>query len=358
VEHILHYFAVGNTARGLHNLFQSNIADLKKIFLLNGDSKAGNTFLMKRVARHFENENHHIQFIHNAINPDLLDGIILEEAAVGIMDDNAIRVSEVNWPVGIKRYVQLDAKVDGIQAERITLLKKEMLDALEKASRFYEEALKIHDEWEAIYIDKMDFEKANQLIDEVKIKLLGSQVKQTKGRVFRRFLGAATPLGPVDYVPNLTENLVKRYFIKGRPGSGKSTMLKRIAKEAENRGYNVEIYHCGLDPHSLDMVIVRELGWAIFDSTAPHEYFPSREGDEIIDVYVRCITPGTDEDYQLDIENIKQRYQSTMNKGTDSLKKAKVCHDEIEKLYVANIEYEKLNQIGDRLIWMIDEQKV
>ena len=82
------------------------------------------------------------------------------------------------------------------------------------------------------------------------------------------------------------------------------------------------------------------------------------QGDEIIDVYVRCITPGTDEDYQLDIENIKQRYQSTMNKGTDSLKKAKVCHDEIEKLYVANIEYEKLNQIGDRLIWMIDEQKV
>ena len=43
------------------------------------------------------------------------------------------------------------------------------------------------------------------------------------------------------------------------------------------------------------MVIVRELGFAIFDSTAPHEYFPSREGDEIIDMYALIVTPGTDE---------------------------------------------------------------
>ena len=34
--------------------------------------------------------------------------------------------------------------------------------------------------------------------------------------------------------------------------------------------FDVEIYHCGFDPHSLDMVIVREVGIAIFDSTSPH----------------------------------------------------------------------------------------
>ena len=41
-----------------------------------------------------------------------------------------------------------------------------------------------------------------------------------------RFLGAATPKGAVDFVPNLTEGLPHRYFIKGPPGPGKSTMLK------------------------------------------------------------------------------------------------------------------------------------
>ena len=69
-------------------------------------------------------------------------------------------------------------------------------------------------------------------------------------------------------------------------------MLKKLAKAAEEKGFEVEVYHCGFDPNSLDMVIVRELGFAIFDSTAPHEYFPSREGDEIIDMYALIVTRG------------------------------------------------------------------
>ena len=40
------------------------------------------------------------------------------------------------------------------------------------------------------------------------------------------------------------------------------------------------------------MVIFRELGIAIFDSTAPNEYFPSRAGNEIIEMYELLITPG------------------------------------------------------------------
>ena len=47
------------------------------------------------------------------------------------------------------------------------------------------------------------------------------------------------------------------------------------------------------------MVIVRELGFAIFDSTSPHEYYPDSTwpADEIVDMYERCITPGTDEQH-------------------------------------------------------------
>ena len=93
-------------------------------------------------------------------------------------------------------------------------------------------------------------------------------------KVQHRFLGAATPVGAVDFVPNLTEDVPKRYFIKGRPGSGKSTMLKKIVAEGEKRGFDIEVYHCGFDPNSLDMIIIRELGIAIFDSTAPHEILP------------------------------------------------------------------------------------
>ncbi|MGQ0517369.1 hypothetical protein ACT453_45340, partial [Bacillus sp. D-CC] len=94
----------------------------------------------------------------------------------------------------------------------------------------------------------IDFNKANELTDQL-IQKLFTDKSGKQSLVKHRFLGAATPKGAVDFVPNLTEGLPHRYFIKGRPGSGKSTMLKKLAKEAEEKGFEVEVYHCGFDPN-------------------------------------------------------------------------------------------------------------
>ena len=61
----------------------------------------------------------------------------------------------------------------------------------------------------------------------------------------------------------------RRYLIKGGPGTGKSTLMRRLADEAESRGMCVERYRCSSDASSLDGVII-EKRIAIIDSTAPH----------------------------------------------------------------------------------------
>src|SRR5690606_34119962 len=119
--------------------------------------------------------------------------------------------------------------------------------------------------------------------EELIIELFDGRGGDAPSRGRRLFFGAATPKGAVDYIQELTASLKRRIFIKGRPGSGKSTMLKKLAAAAESRGIAVQVFHCGLDPHSLDMLIFPELSTAIFDSTAPHEYDPNRGGDEILD---------------------------------------------------------------------------
>ena len=85
--------------------------------------------------------------------------------------------------------------------------------------------------------------------------------------------------------------------IIGHTGSGKSTLLKKLMVHAQMKGLDVEVYHCGFDPNSLDMILLPELDTVIFDSTAPHEYFPSRENDVVVDMYKELITEGTDETY-------------------------------------------------------------
>lgn len=79
--------------------------------------------------------------------------------------------------------------------------------------------------------------------------------------------------------------IVRAYIIKGGPGTGKSSFMKRVALAAETRGRYVEYYYCSSDTHSLDGVVI-DGTIAVFDGTAPHSYDTVRPGvrDKIIDL--------------------------------------------------------------------------
>ncbi|MBQ4544132.1 MAG: hypothetical protein II996_00995 [Oscillospiraceae bacterium] len=64
------------------------------------------------------------------------------------------------------------------------------------------------------------------------------------------------------------------YILKGGPGSGKSSLMKKVAKKAESLGYAVERIYCSSDPDSLDGIIIPTLSKAIVDGTAPHVVEP------------------------------------------------------------------------------------
>ena len=60
------------------------------------------------------------------------------------------------------------------------------------------------------------------------------------------------------------------WVIKGGPGCGKSTFMKKIGKAAEDAGLTVEYILCSGDPDSLDGIYIKEFATAYVDGTAPH----------------------------------------------------------------------------------------
>ena len=68
------------------------------------------------------------------------------------------------------------------------------------------------------------------------------------------------------------------HIIKGGPGTGKSTFMRRIGREAEERGMDVEYILCSGDPDSLDGVYIPALGMGWVDGTAPHALEPRTFG--------------------------------------------------------------------------------
>lgn len=86
------------------------------------------------------------------------------------------------------------------------------------------------------------------------------------------FLGANSPNGFVsqfEKVYNQTDGW-RVFIIKGGPGTGKSSFMKKIANEALNRQLKTHIAYCSSDPMSVDAVIIPEKKIMIADGTAPH----------------------------------------------------------------------------------------
>lgn len=89
------------------------------------------------------------------------------------------------------------------------------------------------------------------------------------------FAGVNTEKGFLGFPDGYFSTLSRLYIIKGTAGSGKSTLMKRIADRCEQMGLSVHRVRCSSDPESLDGVILPEKNAGIADGTAPHVLEPS-----------------------------------------------------------------------------------
>ena len=112
-----------------------------------------------------------------------------------------------------------------------------------------------------------------------------NDIKNEKVRHY--FPGGNSSNGFVSFYNNIlrSTSVGKLGIIKGGPGTGKSSFMRRVAAYAEEKGRRVEYFRCSSDPHSLDGIIVDGCV-AVLDGTAPHAYEPSLVGvkDEIINL--------------------------------------------------------------------------
>ena len=105
----------------------------------------------------------------------------------------------------------------------------------------------------------------------------------------RYFPGGNTARGFVNkfggIVPPWSESHYS-YIIKGGPGVGKSTLMRRVSKKGREMGYMTEEFHCSGDPESLDAVRIPGKRVVLLDGTSPHSIDPKvpGAGQEIINL--------------------------------------------------------------------------
>lgn len=86
------------------------------------------------------------------------------------------------------------------------------------------------------------------------------------------FASANTGKGFINYFNYINDENREGYLyiLKGGPGTGKSTIMKKVGKYFSDLGHDIEYFHCSSDVESLDAVRLPFANIAIVDGTAPH----------------------------------------------------------------------------------------
>ena len=95
-----------------------------------------------------------------------------------------------------------------------------------------------------------------------------------QGKATYVFPGSNTSAGFLSFYREGLKAIDNVFILKGGPGCGKSTLMRKIGLNMLERGYDVEFWQCSSDNDSLDGVVIPDISAAIIDGTPPHDRAP------------------------------------------------------------------------------------
>lgn len=324
------YYVAGNTATGRVNVLHSNVKECEDIVILDHSSPEVKSMIIRDWLQQWKRRQSSIETIESVEGKPFVDG------AVFPMEKKAV-VSNTIYDDSVNNTHTIDLSSYILETDSRRMLVNEyeerMNERIEKATKAFATGLHIHDALEHVYIQHMDFSKADVVAaDWIEKYIPFSEGQMKKGQIKKRLFGTNTAEGAVNVVPLLIQPFTTVHHVKGRAGTGKSHFMNTIAEACLTEGYDIEQYICSFDPESTDMLMIRDLDLCIFDSTEPHAFTPHAE-DIVIDLYEQTVTPGTDERYKEEIEQTTKEYKSYMKQGIIELKHAREEQAFIDILY-------------------------
>lgn len=166
------------------------------------------------------------------------------------------------------------------------------------------------------------------------------------------FPGGNTPQGFFSYYNYIISTDANRIFIlKGGPGTGKSTFMRKIGESLVAQGYDAEFHHCSSDNNSLDGVVIPKLGVAFIDGTAPHIVDPKHPGcvDEILNLGEYWNEKGI-VTHKANIIDCTAEISKMYQRAYRLLKAAKLIYDDFAAINTQALDIAKVNQVAHELV--------
>lgn len=348
-------FPGANTPEGFFSFYDFLIDPCANmIIIIKGGPGIGKSTLIRRIGSALLDMGYDAEYACCSHDPASYDGVIVPKLGLALFDGTPPHVLEPRFPGIVERIINLG---DFLNRKKLIPHRQEIVEALgevsilfERAFRYLKEARIIHDDWEACYTQALDFGCLNCIAEEVlSDSLHGTKTSPSPGKARHLFAGAITASGPIHHLQTVVGNVSRRYVLEGEPGTGKSTIVKKVAEQALCHGFDVEFYHCPLDPSKVEHTVIPELGVALVSSSWPHLIDPMKDIDRVIETG-QAVSTRTAGKYESVICDAKQRFGHAFRRAVQCLHEAKQEYDKVQAIYSESMDFPAVERLGDRIL--------
>ncbi|SEL11494.1 ATPase [Ruminococcus albus] len=318
-------------------------------YILKGGAGTGKSSLMKRIADEFEKSGHVVRFYCSS-DPASLDAVMLENEGVLIVDGTSPHVFDPAYPAVRQKIVDLGQFWD---AEKLMAFKDEIIEVTDKnksqlarAKRFSAALSNVCNDSFSCSRGCIDEEKLEAFLMRFYKKILPRKGSGT-GRQDIRQLSVLTEYGCMTQ----TETIgcyIEKYLLHDDDFACAHLICEKTAAEAVRRGFDVILCPChGLNNTAYEHLLIPELGLALISSTPLNKLVP--EGCAKINLS-RFYDRSAITRYRSRLKMNRLTMASLADEVYETIKSAKVVHDDIEKYYIAAMDFESLDKLAEELI--------
>lgn len=261
---IRYVFASSNTSRGFYTFIPELITGLKKVYILKGAVGSGKSTFIRLLSDSMLEQGYEVELWISAADGVIPDGVYIPQLEAAVVNGSLPLPIDPRYPGAREIIINLgeygDKDLIGKHCHEIAELIAKFHYHDRQVGSTLKSAVQIKESIKMVSSDHLNIEKMEQLI-----KKLSAEILTGRSREKHYFASAVTAEGMINYVDEISGDCHKRYIFRGPSGSGKSTVINEVANLAKQHGYLMEYYHCGLDPESLVMVIIRNLQLALID---------------------------------------------------------------------------------------------
>ena len=354
-------FAGGNTAEGFRSFYNHIIGqDAARVIVIKGGPGVGKSTFMKYIADHITQLGQSADFFHCSSDPGSLDGVVFPEIGVALIDGTAPHIVDPRFPGAVDEILYLgdywDESAIRSSRDEIVACTRDISRLFQRAYRFLRTAGDVLDDWSEANAEALSVGAANRVARSIVDQIVGdAPVSDRPGAERHLFASAITPDVFVNYLDTVVAGCGRKYIVRGGPGSGKSTLISRVAARAVECGMDVELFHCSLNPSSLEHLVIPSIGTAMITSVEPHEWnhpIDNTADDVMIDMD-QCLDPATVKRNRGIIEYDRKLMHEAMARAVHFLGEARRAHSFLESFYTPNIDFDAIGELREKTLQRI-----